>query len=130
MANNDGSRPARVWPVPGFRLDAFRVPDPQPPTWLREMLLSRESRVDEKGKRFRSRPLTPVAPAFGALPDPFDCFLFTLEFLELPRASSGRPSGRLDGPTVPILRPQVVAGWGKPFLHLRDRVRRIDRSIL
>src|SRR5260370_6160728 len=130
QANNHGARRARVWPVRGFRLNAFRVPDPRPPTWLRETLLSRESQVDEKRQTIQAPPTDPSRPSVQRASRCVRLFPFHVRVPELPRASNGRPSGRLDVPTVPILRPQVVAGSGKPFLHLRGKILRIDRSFL
>ena len=65
----------------------------------------------KKGECFRSRPLAPVAPALSALPDAFDRFLFTLEFLNSLRRQP------IDLPAVLVLRLdqsfvlELLQGW-------------------
>src|ERR1700736_4538174 len=46
----------------------------------------------EKSERFRSCRFTPVSPAFGPFPDPFDGFLFPLEFADSFRRQLVGPS--------------------------------------
>src|SRR5271165_5489066 len=80
----------------GQTLFTFRIPDR--PLGCAKCCFHQRAEWTKKGKRFRSRPLAPVAPAFSALPDAFDCFLFTLQFLD----SLGRQA--VDFPAVLMVR--------------------------